>query len=116
MANKEIQVGEYYRTQKGKIHKWTKGRTYIGQDKIVNHDFNIIKLIQVGDYVNGFLVEAIDCEQDENGNLFDVLGIFFRGYDCEYSSEELKNINIYSIVTKEQFKSMSYKVGGEDEY
>lgn len=74
---------------------------------------NLIDLIEEGDYVNGFLVEAINYEEDENGNLFDVLGIFFRGYDCEYSSEELKNIDIYSIVTKEKFKSIEYEVESE---
>lgn len=42
----EIKIGEYFRTKKGKIHKWSKGRTYIGQDEILKHSKNIIDLIE----------------------------------------------------------------------
>lgn len=65
---------------------------------------NIIDLIEVGDYVNGYKVS-------------------FKGDDyqpfvqCDYPVEEGSTNHyrfyekaIYSIVTKEQFESMSYKV------
>ena len=141
MDNKKIQVGEYIRHKTGYIDKVV-ATHYVSDDmknypenpyikhyrdkytlakkgylitsqNIKNHDFNIIKLIEAGDYVNGYLVEAIDYYEDENGNLFDVLGVVFTDDDYAYS-KELKNINIHSIVTKEQFKSMEYEVGEND--
>jgi len=131
MTNAEIQVGEYVRTKSGNIGKvlditnvtmqkrkkylikWNISKAYYITLNIINHDFNIIKLIEAGDYVNGYLVEAIDYYEDENGNLFDVLGVVFTDDDFAYS-KELKNINIHSIVTKEQFKSMEYEVREDD--
>lgn len=58
---------------------------------------NIIDLIEVGDYVNGYKVK-----QDEEGKLYYHKIV---GYDL------LEKCEIKSIVTKEQFESMSYKVG-----
>lgn len=134
MTNAEIQVGEYVRTKNGVIRKaeevlkgnyvniddgffdtdYDDYRWGLEPDEIKVHSFNIIDLIEVGDYVNGYQVETINYEEDENGNLFNVLGVVFTDDDYAYS-KELKDINIHSIVTKEQFKSMEYKVGGEDD-
>ena len=71
---------------------------------ITKASHNIIDLIEVGDYVNGYKVS-------------------FKGDDyqpfvqCDYPVEEGSTNHyrfyekaIYSIVTKEQFESMSYKV------
>lgn len=59
--------------------------------------YNIIDLIEVGDYVNGYEVIQID-----NGRLyFDVGDFSFNG---------IENNQIKSIVTKEQFESVSYKL------
>ena len=59
---------------------------------------NIIDLIEVGDYVNGRKVIK-NCLED-GGNI-----ILFENGFCA-SNEDIK-----SIVTKEQFENMSYKVG-----
>ena len=102
----EIQVGEIVRTDKGNIGKIIEIR--IGKneetntyqniyildnglftiiDYIVKHSFNLIDLIEVGDYVNG---ERIKMHSE---------------------SEVLKTPKkIKSIVTHEQFTSLEYKV------
>ena len=59
---------------------------------------NIIDLIEAGDYVNGYKVEY---------TMETLLG-FEDGQDGDWY---MSNENIKSIVTKEQFESMSYKVG-----
>ena len=59
--------------------------------------YNIIDLIEVGDYVNGSEVTSIE----ENGWLG------FGNNDWYIPNSR----GIKSIVTKEQFESMSYKVG-----
>lgn len=68
---------------------------------------NIIDLIEVGDYVNGYRVITNKKEYIELNNAD-------LNYDCIEYQRILKNkyseIAINSIVTKEQFESMSYKV------
>ena len=65
---------------------------------------NIIDLIEVGDYVNGYPVYEI-VEYEDNTRAI-VIGDDNKSIIWEESSQYIK-----SIVTKEQFESMSYKVG-----
>lgn len=70
---------------------------------------NIIDLIEAGDYVNGREVAYIDefgkyiaiCETD----------ITTRDFEGRYEFKKIKEQDIKSIVTKEQFEQMQYKVG-----
>ncbi len=95
----EIEIGEYYRTSKGKIHKWTKGRTYIGKDKIVKHSFNIIDLIGVGDIVT-------------HGEGITFISVFEYEEVLEHFKELYKNEThlIKTILTKEQYQANCYEV------
>ena len=110
-----MKVGEYVRTKNGIIGKieiknfigyndWIIDTLYYNDDEIIDdwtcgvkeYDIlksspNIIDLIEVGDYVNGEKVTNI------NGILY-VKNI-----------GALEEINIKSIVTKEQFEAMEYK-------
>lgn len=67
---------------------------------ILKHSSNIIDLIEVGDYVNGEQIDFINISKVGNKRLLIRDNIYF--FD-KYSS-------IKSIVTKEQFKEMEYKV------
>ena len=67
--------------------------------------FNIIDLIEVGDYVNGSKVMNI---VEENETKYLVLDRDEVYYDSCLEPSSKKDIK--SIVTKEQFESMSYKV------
>ena len=76
--------------------------------------FNIIDLIEVGDYVNGYKVVKIDdltCYDNRIGSKYIEIDFNVEN-DYEHWCEDtiLQNPNINSIVTKEQFESMSYKV------
>ena len=65
-------------------------------------------LIEEGDYVNGKEVEEI-CGYDEDGNDKYELGI--GEIDCEEGYYiPLKDIDIKSVVTHEQFNSIKYEV------
>ena len=121
----KLEVGMYVRTKKGvfaksKLDGWF-GIGFDDNDKemieidvfpnfilkedIVKASHNIIDLIEVGDYVNGKQVIKINIDY-----IFDyteeVKMIYFSDNDYIYSKTDIK-----SIVTKEQFESMSYKVG-----
>ena len=91
-----MNVGDYYRTKYG-INKLTEGKCVLND--IIKSSPNIIDLIEVGDYVNGYRITTIGSNgiyaEDENGYLIKM-----------FTKEDIK-----SIVTKEQFESMEYKVG-----
>lgn len=74
-------------------------RQGISIEKIINASFNIIDLIEVGDYVNGK----------------EVLDININHKELHINTENdilcfIKERDIKSIVTKEQFESMKYEV------
>lgn len=110
----EIKVGDYVRTDSGEIFKVIdveKGsvkiksnyKEWIGLCCISKHSPNIIELIEVGDYVNGILVTG------KEGTLLytEIKGIDGSGYHIPISQY---GDNIENIVTKEQFKNVSYEV------
>jgi len=123
MEEDKIEVGEYVRTKRGYIGKVIKIRerietykndreaylvdwggkraTCISQIKDIKHSKNIIDLIEVGDYVNGYFCKRIPNFNNEMCN-FDL-------NTMEWTP--LKNIDIWeNIVTKEQFKSIEYRL------
>ena len=69
-------------------------------EDIVNHSKNIIDLIEVGDYVNGYKVLNVYDNYIEINNP-ELL------YDC-IVYEKVRENNIKSILTKEQYKSVEY--------
>ena len=71
------------------------------EDIIGEPSFNPIDLIEVGDYVNGEKVVEIEDNIIKTGN--------------EVAKTIVFDSDIKLIVTKEQFESMSYKVGESNE-
>lgn len=69
------------------------------EDRIIKSSPNIIDLIQEGDYVNGRLV---------HNNLIYLTEFGWVDFD---TLEQTDTRQIKSIVTKEQFSSMEYKIG-----
>lgn len=74
--------------------------THFGDDKIIiKSSPNIIDVLEVGDYVNGYLV----IEKDINNEL---RYIDLKDRNMKY----VKYLDIKSIVTKEMFKNIEYEV------
>lgn len=99
----EICVGDYVRTDRGVIYQYSEDDRddilyadfrLCNDGKILEHSPDIIDLVHESDYVNGSKVITI------NGTLY-VNGSF---------REPLEDIDIKSIVTKEQMKSIEYTV------
>lgn len=105
----KIEVGEYVRTDNGEIHKvldTEKGsikiksqyKEWIGLCCIKKHSEQLIDLIEVGDYVNGYYVEDfIEKNKFQNKLIITEAGM-------------IDNNDIKSIVTKEMFSSVEYRV------
>lgn len=117
----KLEVGMYVRTKRGQIGKViTIGKDNVAiefnrmwQDVILKTNivkepsFNIIDLIEVGDYVNGYKVSAI---YNPNGDEI-VNFTLIMEYGYETINTYFDDYSINSIVTKEQFEAMAYKVG-----
>lgn len=111
--NRELEVGKFVRTKAGMIAKIISKDNVSGSlhkdeivfildngnklalhsRKVIKASHNIIDLIKVGDYVNGFPV--IHKEND----------ILKCGLLVQFKENEIK-----SIITKEQMESLEYKV------
>lgn len=126
----ELSVGMYVRTDRGNIFKaervveldvngtWFKSKTkensvikvlprfmYDEEDEVINKaSENIIDIVEVGDYVNGKLV-AKNKEVITTDNIYIGRYLYEKDNSLIGGEEDIK-----SIVTKEAFESMSYKV------
>lgn len=109
----KLEVGMYVRTDNGIIGRIYEkigdmftykdnNRDYITygtvHNEIIKTSFDVIDLIEVGDYVNGAKVNRLKKD-------YIVIHEIWNG------REYLSNEEIKTIVTKEQFEQMSYKVG-----
>ena len=122
-----LELNEYVRTkdgiiakvigvQSGGIEKYYfdkkiidnfKELTQIGTENVVlKHSFNIIDLIEEGDYVNGYKVLDIDFKNE----MICLLMPFDEENKSKYNIVWNTKYFIKSIVTKEQFKAREYEV------
>ena len=128
LENKELKVGMYVRTDDGTIGKIyeqigdmftykNNNRDYITYDllhnEIVKASFNLIDLIEVGDYVNGCKITCIS-DIEEPRYLNRLLFSEIDGGEDDIGMQVFDSKNIKSVVTKEQFKSMKYIVERDD--
>ena len=70
---------------------------FIGDEDIENAKHSLIELVKVGDYVNGFKVNAVYDDYVWNSGEY--------GGAISFHEEDIK-----SIVTKEQFEAMQYEI------
>lgn len=120
----KLEVGMYVRTKDGYISQYKyydttnaymekllciplSNGTFANIEDIIKASYNIIDILEVGDYVNGMEVTRISGTRYDKNDL--------HCY-CEHNGNEnwqqvmIPVKNIKSIVTKEQFEEMSYKI------
>ena len=119
----KLEVGQFVRLKSGYICKiinindfrepnmkygveanYLKDVMFIGDDDVVKASYNIIDLIQVGDYVNGYKVVDII----HNNRKLEPSTMVY----CEYGNNYIGfyNEEIKSVITHEQMEHMAYKV------
>ena len=81
------------------LHVWLENKDLITEKYIIKASHNIIDLIEVGDYVNGYKV--IDIVEND---------IYISNFYAEQCIDNVTIKNIKSIVTKEMFANAEYKV------
>ncbi len=105
----KLEVGMYVRTLNGivkidkiqdNVMKDTKGYFHYGD--FVKADYKIIKILEEGDYVNGYpIYEIVEYEDDTRAIVIDD-----DNKSIIWESEDIK-----SVITHEQMERMAYKVG-----
>ena len=100
---KIVNINEY-REKKYCIDIQASDYVFISKEDIVKASHNLIDLIEIGDYVNGYKI---------NNKYITVEGEVIVKDECmdDYYSTSFNNKMIESIVTKEQFENDKYKVG-----
>ena len=114
-----IEVNEYVRTDKGYIFKVDEEKKNlqianfldVEYGKMINHSKQLIDLIEVGDYVNGREVKHIGMFE----GFPDYPKLIFVDETHLIPDDTCENEDIKTILTKEQFETNCYKVGGENE-
>lgn len=125
----ELKENMYVRTKDGIIDKILKlNKSYVKGvsqkdelyaydiDNIVKASYNIIDILEVGDYVNGYYISKI-WEKDEITHYVNETPIKRKEREIVIQApsyggiEILKNKNIKSVITHEQMEQMTYKVG-----
>lgn len=82
----------------------TDNELVISEAQILKASFDIIDLIEVGDVITTINLCGEVTKIDKENNK-----IYTTCYDGEYCHKE----DIKTVVTKEQFESMSYRIGGK---
>ncbi len=122
----KLEVGMYVRYKNyGKIEKIIEYKEYevYGEVKVKINGFkhykkNLLKHIEKSSHNIIDLIEVGDVLVDKEGHKYPINYEFETDYNNEYGSYEITiddNITLFfkddlSIVTKEQFESMSYKI------
>ena len=120
----EIKVGEYVRTYNGLIGKIVQitdsgnyairiynGAEYVVRAVIVKHSKNIIDLIEVGDFVNGYKILEIADSIYENSKRILVYKNEKEKYERWIYIQQSQD-DIETILTHEQYENNVYRIGG----
>lgn len=120
----EIEVGEYVRTSNNGIKRidtifknktvnkygyevgseWDgKLYSYIKTTDILKHSKNIIDLIEVGDFVNGYTIITVNYEEQY------ITTLFVNNFG-EKAIKVLQDTDIKTILTKEQYNQNCYRL------
>jgi len=107
-----MKIGDYVRTINGKIWIIRSQKAISGHKKdIINYSENIIDLIEVGDIIK---YHQVQNNYIKTNILYKAIKNEREKIELEYDITHNKK-SIISIVTKEQFESMEYKVGEDNE-
>ena len=90
------------------------GSNYQGEytkENIVKASYNIIDILEVGDYVNGSEVLDFENKYIEEKDTFVPIGVVTENCYLEYTDSWIIEKNIKSVITHEQIEQMAYKVG-----
>lgn len=119
----KLEVGMYVRDIKGRIDKIIdfKGALiefeqdlmvgYIDCNDFIKASYNIIDILEKGDYVNGSKVLGFENEYIEEDGKYVPFGVITENCYLDNNKSWIIEKEIKLVVTKEQMEQMAYKVG-----
>lgn len=90
------------------------GSIYQGEytkENVVKASYDIIDILEIGDYVNGSEVLDFENKYIEEKDTFVPIGVVTENCYLEYTDSWIIEKNIKSVITHEQMEQMAYKVG-----
>lgn len=78
---------------------------------VTKASYNIIDILEVGDYVNESIVLGFENKYIEEDDKFVPIGVITENCYLDNNKSWIIEKDIKTIVTKEEFKLMAYKVG-----
>lgn len=78
---------------------------------IVKTSYNIIDILEVGDYVNGSEILDFENRYIEEDDKFVPIGVITENCYLENTDSWIIEKDIKSVITHEQMEQMAYKVG-----
>lgn len=84
---------------------------YIDKNAIVKASYNIIDILEIGDYVNGSEVLSFENTYIEEDDKFVPIGVVTENCYLDYTDSWILEKDIKSVITHEQMNQMEYKVG-----
>ena len=127
----KLEVGQFVRTKDGKIGKYFGEKAYepnkiciwtettnegikvtpiIDKNTIVKASYNIIDILEVGDYVNGSEVLDFEYKLIKGNDNFTNFAVVTENCYLENTDSWIIEKNIKSVITHEQMEQMAYKV------
>ena len=91
------------------LHIWLENKDLITEKYITKASYDIIDLIELGDYVNELPVEAYYTRYDEEKDDYIKIGIITLEDYCKGTFTSVEEIK--TIATKEQFSQIQYRIG-----
>ena len=120
----ELKENMYVRTKDGIIDKILKlNKSYVKGvsqkdelyaydiDNIIKASYNIIDILEIGDYVNGSEILDFEYKLIKGNDNFTHFAVVTENCYLENTDSWIIEKNIKSIVTHEQMEQMEYKVG-----
>ena len=113
----EGQIGKYKKiTELDRYHSFTNNYLRVADNILLNNakfSYNIIDILEVGDYVNGSEVLDFENKYIEEDDKFVPIGVVTENCYLENTDSWILEKDIKTIVTKEQFENMKYRIGDE---
>lgn len=118
----ELRENMYYRTYSGCINKITSikdfnereyllNEFYINKDAIKKASYNIIDILEEGDYVNGSEVLDFEYKLIKGNDKFTHFAVVTENCYLENTDSWIIEKDIKSVITHEQMEQIAYKVG-----
>ena len=123
----KLEVGQFVRTKDGYISQYKyydttnaymekllciplSNGTFANIEDIVKASYNIIDILEKGDYVNGSEVLYFESKYIEEDDKFVPIGVITENCCMENTDSWIIEKDIKSVITHEQMKQMAYKV------